>query len=97
MRRLAHGGGTGYRIELGGIEGLGIDRARLGELERLEQQAVQAPDRNSGLSPITTCPLLPRGIAAGRLYQFDAANARQHVAEADAGALLRTPFFARID
>jgi len=54
MRRFAHGGGTGDRIELGGIEGLGIERAQLGELELLEQQAVQAPDRNSGLSPITT-------------------------------------------
>ncbi len=42
-------------------------------------------------------PVTVRGIGTGRLYRFDAANPRQHVAEADATALLRTPFFARID
>ena len=42
-------------------------------------------------------PVTVRGVATGRLYRFDAASTRQHVAEADAGALLRTPFFARID
>jgi hypothetical protein len=42
-------------------------------------------------------PVTVRGVATGRLYQFDAASPRQHVAEADARALLRTPFFAQID
>lgn len=42
-------------------------------------------------------PVTVRGVATGRLYRFDAASTRQHVAEADASALLRTPFFARID
>jgi len=42
-------------------------------------------------------PVAVRGVATGRLYRFDAASARQYVAEGDAAALLKTQFFVRVD
>jgi hypothetical protein len=42
-------------------------------------------------------PIAVRGVDTGRLYRFDANQPRQHVAQADAAALLRSRFFLRVD
>lgn len=40
-------------------------------------------------------PVVVRGVASGRLYEFDAARPTLYVAEGDAAALLRSRWFER--
>ena len=56
-----------------------------------------ASERRLLLQYQAAAPIAVRGVGTGRLYQFDADHARQHVAEADALPLLRSKFFARAD
>jgi len=42
-------------------------------------------------------PVAVRGVASGRLYEFDAAQSTLYVAEGDAAALLRSQWFERRD
>lgn len=72
-------------------------RAAGGTIDGTDARGVGKTERRMLLEYLAAAPVTVRGIATGRLYQFDAANARQHVAEADASALLKTLFFARID
>ena len=72
-------------------------KAASGLNDPAEPRGAGRTERRVLLEYRATAPVTVRGVATGRLYQFDAANSRQHVAEADARALLRTPFFARID
>jgi hypothetical protein len=44
-----------------------------------------------------SAPVAVRGVASGRLYEFDAAQPTLYVAEADAAALLRSRWFERRD
>jgi hypothetical protein len=72
-------------------------RAASAMADSADPRGVGKTERRMLLEYRAAAPVTVRGIATGRLYQFDAANARQHVAEADASALLKTPFFARVD
>jgi hypothetical protein len=72
-------------------------RAASGTADSVGARGAGKTERRMLLEYRAASPVTVRGIATGRLYQFDAANTRQHVAEADASALLRTPFFVRID
>ena len=58
---------------------------------------VAASERRVLLQYQAAAPIAVRGVGTGRLYQFDADHARQHVAEADALPLLRSKFCARAD
>lgn len=44
-----------------------------------------------------SAPVVVRGVASGRLYEFDAAQPTLYVAEGDAVALLRSRWFERRD
>ena len=44
-----------------------------------------------------SAPVVVRGVATGRLYEFDAAQPTLYVAEGDAAALLRSQWFERRD
>ncbi|MBI3348738.1 MAG: hypothetical protein HY020_16215 [Burkholderiales bacterium] len=44
-----------------------------------------------------SAPVAVRGVASGRLYEFDAAQPTLYVAEGDAVALLRSRWFERRD
>jgi len=44
-----------------------------------------------------SAPVVVRGVASGRLYEFDAARPTLYVAEGDAAALLRSRWFERRD
>ncbi len=44
-----------------------------------------------------SAPVAVRGVASGRLYEFDAAQSTLYVAEGDAAALLRSQWFERRD
>ena len=72
-------------------------RAASATADNADPRGAGKTERRMLLEYRAASPVTVRGIATGRLYQFDAANARQHVAEADASALLRTAFFVRVD
>lgn len=72
-------------------------RAASGTIDSADARGAAKTERRILLEYRAASPVTVRGIGTGRLYRFDAANPRLHVAEADASALLRTPFFARID
>ncbi|CAM3960702.1 hypothetical protein [Roseateles saccharophilus] len=42
-------------------------------------------------------PVVVRGVASGRLYEFDAGRPTLYVSEGDAAALLRSRWFIRAD
>lgn len=44
-----------------------------------------------------SAPVVVRGVASGRLYEFDASQPTLYVAEGDAAALLRSRWFERRD
>ena len=44
-----------------------------------------------------SAPVVVRGVASGRLYEFDANQPTLYVAEGDAAALLRSRWFERRD
>jgi hypothetical protein len=44
-----------------------------------------------------SAPVVVRGVASGRLYEFDAGQPTLYVAEGDAAALLRSQWFERRD
>jgi hypothetical protein len=44
-----------------------------------------------------SAPVVVRGVASGRLYEFDAHQPTLYVAEGDAAALLRSRWFERRD
>jgi hypothetical protein len=44
-----------------------------------------------------SAPVVVRGVASGRLYEFDASQPTLYVAEGDAVALLRSRWFERRD
>jgi len=62
-----------------------------------EREAAGKSERRVLLSYRAQAPVAVRGVATGRLYEFDAARPTLHVAEADAAVLLRSRFFVRID
>ena len=62
-----------------------------------ERSAAGKDERRVLLSYRAQAPVAVRGVATGRLYEFDAARPTLHVAEADAAVLLRSRFFVRVD
>jgi hypothetical protein len=61
------------------------------------RDAAGKSERRVLLSYRAAAPVVVRGVATGRLYEFDAARPTLHVAEADAAVLLRSRFFVRVD
>ena len=72
-------------------------KAAAGMTNSTQASGAAKTERRILLEYRATTPVTVRGIATGKLYQFDAASPRHYVAEADARALLKTPFFAQID